>query len=133
MRSCLMLVLAIPMLGLRAQTPAPNSFAVSPTIFTTAPRGPHATGTREQLWVDSLRGEPFTKDPTDRRHVMVQIWYPATITGTPQSARYVQRVEEFSRTMQANVRQWQDLATNSVLNAPLTKTPARLPVPVYHH
>jgi hypothetical protein len=41
------------------------------------PAGPHAVGAEEHLWVDSSRAEPFTKDPADRRRMMVQIWYPA--------------------------------------------------------
>ncbi|HEX9165443.1 MAG TPA: hypothetical protein VF862_06005, partial [Gemmatimonadales bacterium] len=40
------------------------------------PTGPYQVGTRTEYWVDSSRAEPFTVDPSDRRRLMVQIWYP---------------------------------------------------------
>jgi hypothetical protein len=53
--------------------------SVSATPFP-APAGPYAVGTRDYFWIDSSRGEPFTKDPSDQRHIFVQVWYPAAST-----------------------------------------------------
>lgn len=41
------------------------------------PTGPHRVGTKVYHWVDYQRNEPYSKNPTDRRELMVQIWYPA--------------------------------------------------------
>lgn len=41
------------------------------------PTGPHRVGTKVYHWIDHQRNEPYSKNPTDRRELMVQIWYPA--------------------------------------------------------
>lgn len=41
------------------------------------PTGPHRVGTKLYHWVDHQRNEPYSKNPNDRRELMVQIWYPA--------------------------------------------------------
>lgn len=40
------------------------------------PTGPHRIGTKVYHWIDHQRNEPYSKNPTDRRELMVQIWYP---------------------------------------------------------
>jgi len=40
------------------------------------PTGPYQVGTRAEYWIDSSRAESFTADPSDRRRLAVQIWYP---------------------------------------------------------
>ena len=42
------------------------------------PDGPHAVGTQVYRWTDDAREEPQTADPTDRRSVIAQAWYPST-------------------------------------------------------
>ena len=56
---------------LGAQAPARPPIPAEPFA---APGGPYAVGTSEFHWIDSGRPEIFTKDPADRRHVMVQVW-----------------------------------------------------------
>ena len=53
------------------------------------PTGPFGIRTMTYHWVDSARAEVFTADPTDRREVMVQIWYPAPATASGRHASYV--------------------------------------------
>jgi len=53
------------------------------------PTGPFGIGTMTYHWVDSARAEVFTADPTDRRELMVQIWYPAPATASGRRAPYV--------------------------------------------
>ena len=45
------------------------------------PAGPYAVGTHDTVFIDQKRAEILTKDPSDRRHVPVQIGYPAERTG----------------------------------------------------
>ena len=48
------------------------------------PTGAHAVGRERMTWIDHSRAESHTADPSDVRHVPVQIWYPAVPdTGTP--------------------------------------------------
>ena len=34
-------------------------------------------GTQIETWLDASRAEAFTDDPTDRRRIVVQYWYPS--------------------------------------------------------
>ena len=60
------------------------SFGCSSILRTTlpfndlpAPEGPYAVGTQIETWLDASRAEAFTDDPTDRRRIVVQYWYPS--------------------------------------------------------
>jgi dienelactone hydrolase len=102
-------------------------------VFAGEPRGPYQTGTVEELWIDTERDESTTSDPSDKRHLMVQIWYPATFRGDPQRASYVLNRELYPKDEEAR---WMDDAaavrTTSVLNAPLAAEPSRFPVLIYN-
>lgn len=50
---------------------------VLPVFRLPRPTGPHAIGTLTYHWVDDARAELFTPDPTGRRELVVQVWYPA--------------------------------------------------------
>ncbi|MBL8267911.1 alpha/beta hydrolase family protein [Steroidobacter sp.] len=95
-------------------------------------RGPFQTGTVEELWIDTARDELSTSDPTDKRHLMVQIWYPASFKGEPTRAPYALSRELYPRDASTT---WLDAAaavrTNSVLNAPIVCQAAPFPVLVY--
>jgi predicted dienelactone hydrolase len=95
------------------------------------PSGPFAVGTQEYLWIDQNRDEPFTKDPADRRHLLVRVWYPAEATPGEETARYVLDVNEYPET--SVYRRGHHIKTNSVTGAPLARGDAPFPVLVYHH
>lgn len=40
------------------------------------PSGPHSVGTETFRWTDGQRAETLTADPSDRRQVVAQAWYP---------------------------------------------------------
>ena len=42
-----------------------------------APTGPYTVGTAVYHLIDPSRSEIYTDDPTDKRELMVQVWYPA--------------------------------------------------------
>jgi predicted dienelactone hydrolase len=44
------------------------------------PSGPHGVGSVIFRWTDSARRETFTADPSDRRQVIAQAWYPTDAT-----------------------------------------------------
>jgi dienelactone hydrolase len=58
--------------------------------------GPHKIGTTQYHFVDQSRPETFSSNPSARRHVTVQIWYPAEDNATGPTAPYLLSPEEFS-------------------------------------
>jgi dienelactone hydrolase len=93
------------------------------------PTGPFAVGTHEYLWIDQTRGEPFTKDPADRRHLLARVWYPAEVAPAKEPARYVLDASEFPE--KSIYRQGQNVKTNAVTDAGLAAGKARFPVLIY--
>ena len=118
------LVLAALLLPVLAQSSKPASTA--PFL---QPKGPFDVGTREYLWVDQNRGEPFTKDSADRRHLLVRVWYPAAKTPGKEPALYIRDVNEFPE--KSVYRRGEGLKTNSITDAPLANGKSRFPVLVY--
>ena len=51
------------------------------------PSGPHSVGSVIFRWTDNKRSETFTADPSDRRQVIAQAWYPTDAT-TGQAVPY---------------------------------------------
>lgn len=95
------------------------------------PSGPYAVGTREYVWTDSTRGEPYTTRPDDRRRVVVQLWYPAAAGAPGDTARYLLRREEFASRLGAFAAR--KARTNSVLDAPVAAADGAFPVLLYNH
>lgn len=60
------------------------------------PSGPYPVGTQEFSWTDPTRPELHTKNPDDRRRVVIQVWYPAETSTEAERALYLQRPEEFA-------------------------------------
>lgn len=106
----------------------------TPTIPATIlprPTGPFAVGTVDSLWIDRGREERFTRDPGDRRHLMVQIWYPADRSTSGEFAPYIRDSLEFSSL--ADLRRVFHVRTNSYDGVPVTATGGPFPVLVYNH
>ncbi len=101
-----------------------------PADIFTRPSGPHAVGTYDWLWVDSSRAERQTKDPTDKRHLPVQVWYPAEPVPDGKPALYVRTPTEFGA---AGFKTWEHVTTHSVTGASLAAALRKYPVLVYSH
>jgi len=93
------------------------------------PTGPFAVGTREYLWIDQSRGEPFTKDPADRRHLLARVWYPAEDTPGKDGAPYIRDLNEFPE--KSVYRRGEGVKTNSITDAGFVKGKSRFPVLIY--
>lgn len=61
------------------------------------PTGPHRIGTKLYHWVDHQRNEPYSKNPNNRRELMVQIWYPAAEKSKGDSEPYIRNINELSK------------------------------------
>jgi predicted dienelactone hydrolase len=109
-----------------AQAKAPD---IPANIFA-KPAGPYAVGTHDTVFVDQKRAETLTKDPSDRRHVPVQIWYPAEATGG-EPAAYIRRPDEFGSF--TGFKPVLHVKTNAVLDAPVAAKERKYPVLLYNH
>lgn len=61
------------------------------------PTGPHRVGTKVYHWIGHQRNEPYSKNPTDRRELMVQIWYPAAEKSKGDREPYIRNINELSK------------------------------------
>jgi dienelactone hydrolase len=93
------------------------------------PAGPYAVGMHEYFWIDQKREEPFTKDPSDRRHILARVWYPAEAVPGKEKAIYVTDINEFPE--KSIYRQGINYLTNAVVDAPPAKSDTPFPVLVY--
>jgi predicted dienelactone hydrolase len=83
------LLLVLPfclVIGSTAQTAAAGAVpldqkTLAERIVLPAPTGPYRVGRTSFHRIDSSRPEVITEDPSDRREVLFQIWYPAEPTG----------------------------------------------------
>jgi predicted dienelactone hydrolase len=120
--------------GPAAYAQQPEVYRIPTHAFAGTPLGPFRTGTFEEMWVDEQRDEPATKDTQDKRHLMVQIWYPADVQGEPQTAAYALHRELYPHD---ELESWLDavkhVRTSSVERAPLSAARgAKLPVLIYN-
>jgi predicted dienelactone hydrolase len=93
--------------------------------------GPFAVGTRTYFWIDRGREEMFTTARGDKRHLIVQVWYPAETQPDAQRALYVQHPELYGTPLKPG--ELSSMETNAVLQAPLSAAHARYPVILYSH
>jgi predicted dienelactone hydrolase len=105
--------------------------AQTPKALFPKPSGPFAVGTHEYLWIDEKREETFTKDPSDKRHVLARVWYPAEATPSKEPSLYVMDPKEFPENSQAPQKLGATTKTNSVTDAPIAAGKTRFPVLVY--
>jgi hypothetical protein len=82
------------------------------------PDGPYQVGTTNYFWIDKIRDEIFTKDKSDKRHLLVQVWYPAQIIHSENFSPYILNPQEFSAPTQ-QIKDMFPIKTNAILNAPI--------------
>lgn len=80
------------------------------------PEGPYPVGTTNFFWIDETRGETITRDEADKRHLLVQVWYPARTDPSALFAPYVLNPEEFG-TPTPQIRKMLSVKTNAILDA----------------
>ncbi|MEO7354748.1 MAG: hypothetical protein ABIZ70_10435 [Gemmatimonadales bacterium] len=57
------------------------------------PDGRYAVATQIYRWTDSTRDEPHTPDPTDRRSVIAQAWYPTVRSEHPRGGARIAYID----------------------------------------
>lgn len=99
------------------------------------PDGPYAVGTEVYRWTDDAREEPQTEDPTDRRSVIAQAWYPTLPpehTGADTRIPYIDGTTNMPPQVSVMpgfmLRRYDQIDTHAVADAPLA--PGARPWPV---
>lgn len=116
-----------------ADEPAKEPYRIPEHVFAGEVKGPYRTGTFEELWIDTQREETTTSDPADKRHLMVQIWYPAEFKGDPERAPYALHRELYvTDEWEAWLDEVKAVRTTSVLKASLAAQPKPFPVLIYN-
>jgi len=109
---------------------AQSSASKVPADLFPRPTGAFGIGTLDTVWVDPRRDERLTKATDDKRHVPVQVWYPAAATGGA-AAKYILRPAEFEPA--SPFGPVLHVTTHAVLGAPIAPTGGRFPVLLYNH
>lgn len=84
-RARVALRLAGAVFGVLALTVAAALPVLFPVFRLPQPTGPHVVGFTRFALLDSTRQESFTADPSDKRSLVVEAWYPADASGGPRA------------------------------------------------
>ena len=106
--------------------------ALVPMFQFPAPSGPHAIGTLTYHWVDPARAD--FGDPSARREIMVQVWYPAKPVAGAARDSYIQHgvapslVNDYVQLPAFAMRHFHLVKTHAVEGAPIAGGDTRYPV-----
>ena len=92
-----------------------------------APTGPYAVGTRILDLTDASRHEDGSSDPSAKRELVVQLWYPAEASQQPFAPYQRWKETKLSAGYLALIQ------TNSRLDTPVAKSGAPFPVLIFGH
>lgn len=71
-----------------------------PVFELAKPNGPYAIGTATYHFIDEKREETLSEDPSDKRQLMVQIWYPAEPSEDKKIASYIPDLSSLQTVLQ---------------------------------
>ena len=102
------------------------------------PDGRYGVATQVYRWTDAARDEPQTADPTDRRSVIAQAWYPATRREHPGSVArlaYIDGTDDMPRQVSVMpgfmLRRYGQIDTHAEALAPLASGDRPWPVVIF--
>ncbi|WFA04632.1 dienelactone hydrolase family protein [Bacillus sp. HSf4] len=114
-----------------------------PVFHLPKPDGAYAVGTKTFHLVDQNRDEVLTKDPDDKRELMIQVWYPAQQQNGeklqplfPEDRFFDQYIGNFAEQLHVPafaLDYWRYIRTNSYENAEISSSENRYPVVVISH
>ncbi|MGH8236056.1 MAG: alpha/beta hydrolase family protein [Steroidobacteraceae bacterium] len=114
--------------------------AAMPVFKLPEPTGPFRVGTTRFSLVDSSRPETLTTDPSDRRELLIQAWYPAESTANAAPEPFWGYPHEIARRLTRSLGlpgflfdHFDRVRTHSQRDAALASIPATYPVLVFSH
>lgn len=112
--------------------------AALPVFHFPRPTGPYEIGTLTYHWVDAARPERFTADPSDRRELMVQIWYPAKPAPSSPRAPYIPDADAVTPALarvldvpEFTLRHMRYVTSSAVASAPVADDRSGYPVLIF--
>lgn len=105
------------------------------------PTGPYAVGTTRSSLVDATRPETFTDDRSDRRELLIRVWYPAKLAPGAQpeplwgreTQEIATRMAEFMRLPKGAFDDLARVPSHAYADAPLAKSRSPYPVLIFSH
>ena len=88
--------------------------------------GPYQVGSVTYHWVDASRTETFSSNHSDRRELMVQVWYPAEPAPDAPWATYRPSAGTPFKKQQLSL-----VRTRAITGAPVARTSAPLPIVIF--
>ncbi|EPR11977.1 alpha/beta hydrolase family protein [Ruminiclostridium papyrosolvens] len=114
--------------------------ALLPVFSLEKPTGPYQVGTVTYDWTDENRLEAATKDPGDKRELMVQVWYPAEKTENMKRAPYIKELLEVAKGFEKQTglpsllfSHLKYVKSNSYLSAKLSVKQQKYPLLIFSH
>jgi predicted dienelactone hydrolase len=111
-----------------------------PIFSVPEPAGDFEVGTTTFQLVDTDRQEIFTDDPSDKRNIVIRVWYPAEVPTNQASVPYVEAQTEFGRGIQRSfgfpslvVSHISLVKTHSYKDAPISQEKTLYPVIIFSH
>jgi dienelactone hydrolase len=102
------------------------------------PNGRYAVGSQIYRWTDAARDEPYTADPTDRRSVIAQVWYPTARrepSGGVARLAYIDGIGHMPGTVSVMpgflLRRYDQIDTHAAPLAPLAPSGRPWPVVIF--
>ena len=99
--------------------------------FLPPPTGTYSVGTVVYQWTDEKRVDIVSGNPADKRQMIVQIWYPASVKPGATRAPYMPEIDVLGAAFTLGVDQLKSIVTNSYLGAPILVGKKRFPVVVF--
>ena len=114
--------------------------ALLPVFSLEKPTGPYQVGTVTYDWSDENRLDEATKDPGDKRELMVQVWYPADKTDNLEKTPYIKDVPEVAKGFEKEIgipsllfSHLKYVDSNSYLSAKLSVKKQKYPLLIFSH
>ncbi|MBT3478230.1 MAG: hypothetical protein HOA15_00985 [Candidatus Marinimicrobia bacterium] len=112
-----------------------------PVIMLPTLTGSYSIGSTSHHWIDQNRLEWFTgEDPSDKRQIMVQLWYPGQKVKKTKRTPYIDRMDLRAETMGSAggfpgflVNHLPLTKTNAYLNLDANSIPAPFPIIIISH
>ena len=104
----------------------------SPDYWLSSSLGPLDTATLTAVWTDEERPELSTSDPTDRRKLLVHIWYPVAGMDGAERASYSTSIHLYRDWVGDFFGPIVSTPTRSVTRGTLPANPEQFPVIVYN-
>jgi dienelactone hydrolase len=108
---------------------------IYPAPFLLKPDGRYLVGTQTFRWVDASRSETITDDPSDKRNVIVQAWYPAAANAKGPHSIYMDGLKSLPDNVEGLpgfvLASFGSIDTHGITDAPVSTDQPRWPVVIF--